>query len=138
MISELPEEIIIRMLSFLSVKEAAATGILSPRWSNLWKQTHILNFSSKILNLNNSSNVQGSSWDAERCKYIKLVNSVLQSHKALILKRFKISFYVNKSAQSHVDKWLELLLSRRVKSADLNFKCWEERDKVVVFEEFLR
>ncbi|XP_057808461.1 FBD-associated F-box protein At3g52670-like [Salvia miltiorrhiza] len=43
-ISALPDDIIIAILSHLSLREAAATSVLAPRWSDLWRHTPNLDF----------------------------------------------------------------------------------------------
>ncbi|BBH06774.1 hypothetical protein Prudu_018510 [Prunus dulcis] len=47
-ISELPDEILVSILSLLSLKEAATTSILSKRWQHLWASTMTLNFDAKL------------------------------------------------------------------------------------------
>ncbi|KAM5561792.1 hypothetical protein ABKV19_022404 [Rosa sericea] len=42
-ISALPDDILVSIVSFLEIKEAAATSILSRRWQNVWKYTMTLN-----------------------------------------------------------------------------------------------
>ncbi|KAI5318512.1 hypothetical protein L3X38_038220 [Prunus dulcis] len=43
-ISELPDAILVSILSLLPLKEAHATGVLSRRWRYVWASTMILNF----------------------------------------------------------------------------------------------
>ncbi|XP_048443300.1 putative F-box/FBD/LRR-repeat protein At4g13965 [Pyrus x bretschneideri] len=43
-ISELPDEVLVSIVSLLSLREAAAMRILSTRWRNIWKSTWTLNF----------------------------------------------------------------------------------------------
>ncbi|KAL6529156.1 hypothetical protein OROGR_014779 [Orobanche gracilis] len=138
-ISQLPDEIIILILSFLPLNESVATSVLSSRWSNLWKRTPKLNFNTNLLKVNrgNQMPVLGRSWHVESCKYFEMLNSVLQSHKAPSLKEFKISLYVNKSAQLLVAKLLESVFSREVVWLELDFLC-EEAMYMVALEELFR
>lgn len=48
-ISELPDHILHYILSFLPVKDAARTSILSKRWRNMWDSLPYLNFGSSFL-----------------------------------------------------------------------------------------
>ncbi|XP_057808135.1 F-box/LRR-repeat protein At3g26922-like [Salvia miltiorrhiza] len=141
-ISELPDEIILGILSFLSLRECVTTSVLSSRWSDLWKHTPNLNLNAKLLTNHYQEPIQGHAWDAERCKYIEIVNSILQSHKAPSLKEFRISLYANKSAQCAVAKWLEFVLSRHVERLILDLVCDDTRNSVstyaVSLEELLR
>jgi len=68
-LSDLPESVILHLLSFLNAKYAVQTCVLSTRWRNLWKLLPVLifnftdfqfykkfmNFIFKVLSLRNSS-----------------------------------------------------------------------------------
>ncbi|KAH6767931.1 hypothetical protein C2S52_000078 [Perilla frutescens var. hirtella] len=122
-ISQLPDSIIISILCFLPLKEAAATSVLSSRWSELWKHVPNLNFYAETLDTLTKECIP---------KYIEWVNSVIQSHKALSLENFTISFYVDISAQCMVNKWLEFVFSRRVERLELDFLCRSRKNRVVL------
>ncbi|XP_057788551.1 putative F-box/FBD/LRR-repeat protein At4g13965 [Salvia miltiorrhiza] len=106
-ISELPDEIILVILSFLSLRESVTTSVLSSRWSDLWKHTPNLNLDAKLLTNRYK-------------KPIEIINSVLQSHKAPSLNEFRISLYVNYLEQRAVAKWLEFVVSRQVERLELD------------------
>ncbi|KAG6432516.1 hypothetical protein SASPL_104093 [Salvia splendens] len=136
-ISELPDDIICIVLSFLSSRDATSTSVLSPRWLDLWKHVTNLNFFDPSNNhILVKSERENDSWNSETCKHVKMVNSALESHQALSLKQFRISFYVNKSAQSAIIKWLKFVWSRQVKRLDLNFWC-DSREHAVVLGDSL-
>lgn len=143
-ISNLPDEIIAVIFDSLSLREAARTSILSSRWLYLWKHTPILNFDTDIYEFDSPINREmrrvqsrASLWNVERSKCVELVNSVLQSNKAPSLKKFRISFYVNRLGQSHVIKWLEFVFLRGVEALVLNFIC-DDPKYMVVLEELWR
>ncbi|VVA99372.1 unnamed protein product [Arabis nemorensis] len=46
-ISNLPDDVLITILTSLSTEEAVKTCILSKRWENVWKQLPFLNFDMK-------------------------------------------------------------------------------------------
>ncbi|XP_042053566.1 putative F-box/LRR-repeat protein At4g15060 isoform X2 [Salvia splendens] len=133
-ISGLPDEIIYIILSFLPLRQAAATSLLSHRWQHLWKHTSNLDFYDPhtiVINRN--------SWRAETCRHVKIVNLVLESHQALFIKQFTISIYVNKSAHSTITKWLKFAQLRRVERLDLNFHCMNlSGRRAVVLEDLVR
>ncbi|KAL1534173.1 F-box/LRR-repeat protein-like protein [Salvia divinorum] len=133
-ISELPDEIIYIILSFLTLREAAATSLLSHRWSDLWKHTSNLDFVDTTNRHHNmeTTEIEHDSWDVETCKHVKMVNSVLESHQALFLKEFRIQFYINSSAQSTITKWLKFVWSRQVERLDLKFICYSPKHTVVL------
>lgn len=126
-ISQLPDEIIVFILSFLSMREAAATSILSPRWLDLWKHTPNLEFNAKSLNTSvfpaSPYLVRVLSLDASCSPYMQSINTIIRSHKALFLKKFSINAFVNESAHSTVTKWLEFVFSRQVENLALSFQC---------------
>ncbi|KAL6509822.1 hypothetical protein OROGR_022310 [Orobanche gracilis] len=146
-ISRLPDSIIGNILSFLQFKTAVATSVLYSRWPNSWKHTTNLDFNPYKIKLGKLATKEGERemrmmqkrglWDAERCEYIQLVNSVVSSHKAPSLKRFAISFYVDQSAKCIVAKWLQFAFSRGVEILVLDFMCTVPHDKVSL-EESLR
>ncbi|XP_057808480.1 putative FBD-associated F-box protein At3g50710 [Salvia miltiorrhiza] len=123
-ISELPDEIVLVILSFLSLRESVTTSVLSSRWLDLWKHIPNLNLDAKLLTNQYKKPIRRSNtWYAEMCKYIEIVNSVLQPHKAPWLKEFRISLIADKSAQCAVTKWLEFVLSRQVERLELDLQC---------------
>ncbi|KAL7108690.1 hypothetical protein ACP275_06G128000 [Erythranthe tilingii] len=118
-ISELPDDILVDIISYLSLKEAACTSVLSSRWLNLWKHTHSLNFEAgsgidKIaMQLRNERK-------GERLKYIAWVNHILQSHESATLKEFRICFDLSKSSQKAITKWLAYAFSRQVQRVEVD------------------
>ncbi|XP_047978631.1 F-box/LRR-repeat protein At3g26922-like [Salvia hispanica] len=130
-ISELPDDILFTILSFLSTREAAATSILSSRWPNLWKHTPNLDLFNRNY-VRKTTEIEHTSWDFETCQNVKMVNSALESHQAPCLKQFRICFYINKSAQSTITKWLEFVWSRQVERLELSFSCLRQKQAVVL------
>lgn len=118
-ISELPDEIIVSILSLLPLRDAVSTSVLSSRWAHSWKHIPILDFDTKNVKVNPVP--IGPQWDPKRDKHVEMVNSVLRSHKSPSLKLFRISFYANESAHSQVTEWLRLVFLRGVEGLDLDF-----------------
>lgn len=111
------------ILSFLPLKEAAATSLVSPRWSQLWKYTpnlifeghpsvaHVREIFPTIVNID--------SCPYTKAKNIEWVNLVTSSHKAGSLKQFTLDFTL--CDFQFLAKWLHFALSRRVEILKLNF-----------------
>ncbi|XP_047957864.1 putative F-box protein At1g49610 [Salvia hispanica] len=133
-ISELPDEIIYTILSFLPLRQAAATSLLSHRWQHSWKHTSNLDFYDP-----RAPFINQNKWHAETCHRVKMINSVLQSHQALFIKQFTISIYVHRSAHSTITKWLKFAQSRQVERLDLNFHCMTRSEmRAVVLEDLVQ
>nr|XP_016447010.1 PREDICTED: F-box/LRR-repeat protein At3g26922-like [Nicotiana tabacum] len=117
-ISQLPEEILVYILSFLTVKEAADTSVLSRRWLRLWTCIPRLDFdATKPLDEVAS---QFKLRKRHMKKYLRWVNRTLQMCKGQRLDQFRVNFDLNKFAQREIDSWLEFALSREVQRLELD------------------
>ncbi|KAL7136790.1 hypothetical protein ABFS83_10G054200 [Erythranthe nasuta] len=115
-ISRLPDDVLLDILSFLSLKEAARSSVLSSRWMNLWKHTPSLDFDAQGVLDKIPKHCK-----SEKRKFVKWVNSVVRTHKSPALKEFKIRFPLKKSSRKSITRWLEFAFSRRVQRLELDF-----------------
>ncbi|KAL3504385.1 hypothetical protein ACH5RR_034226 [Cinchona calisaya] len=88
-ISQLPHEILVHILSFLTFNEAVRTSVLSKRWTDLGTFSARLDFCDCALE--RIAECKGLR-ERERSKFVKWVSKVLQSHKALALDEFRVHF----------------------------------------------
>ncbi|KAL3514096.1 hypothetical protein ACH5RR_026813 [Cinchona calisaya] len=118
LISLLPDEVLVFILSLLTIKEAARTSVLSSRWMNLWKYTRRLDFnaSKSLERLERKPEML----ESERHKYVNWVNRVLQLHEGLTLDEFSLYFDLDISYQDVIDRWLEYAFRRKVQRLELN------------------
>ncbi|CAA0807437.1 F-box/FBD/LRR-repeat protein [Striga hermonthica] len=140
LISRLPDDILLVILSFLTLKEAGRTSVLSSRWRNLWSYTLHLNFE-------DHSSMEKIVWDSEfrgasveREKYVKWVDSVLQSHRGSTVKELRIRFSLVKSARKSITKWLEFAFERHTEKLELNLSdgdCGQAAAESYVFPQEL-
>ncbi|GER43275.1 F-box/RNI-like superfamily protein [Striga asiatica] len=96
LISRLPDDILLIILSFLPLKEAGRTSVLSSCWRNLWSYTSHLNF-------DDYSRWRRLSW------LQKFTVSVLRGKSILV-----------KSATKSITKWLEFAFERHIEKLELN------------------
>ncbi|GER45567.1 F-box family protein, partial [Striga asiatica] len=139
-ISLLPDDILLVILSSLPLKEVGRTSVLSSRWRNLWSCTSYLYFDDyssleKIIQDPDSCTLK-----REREKYVRWVDSVLQSHRGFSLKELRICFNLNQSPS--ITKWLEFAFERHIEKLELNLSdvgYGYESDETYVFpQELLR
>ncbi|ONI34736.1 hypothetical protein PRUPE_1G495700 [Prunus persica] len=117
-ISQLPDAILISILSLLGIREAARTCVLSKRWVFLWKQITTLNF----------DDIDALSKPQKKRKRVKTTSSynwvkVLQLHQGPSLDEFQIhSSSPNSSpSSSEIDNWIEFAMWRRVQGLEIDF-----------------
>ncbi|EYU25320.1 hypothetical protein ABFS82_10G119500 [Erythranthe guttata] len=124
-ISQLPDDILVVILSLLSLKEAARASILSSRWTNLWKHTLSLDFDAEnsMCKLARERELEME----EGLKYVEWVNSVLQSHRAVTLREFRICFDLSEPSHIVLTKWLEYALARQVQRLEFDLSAANSR-----------
>ncbi|XP_020881212.1 F-box/FBD/LRR-repeat protein At3g52680-like [Arabidopsis lyrata subsp. lyrata] len=104
-ISELPEELLLKILSLLPTKTVITTSVLSKRWRSLWKMVQKLKFESDNL-----------------AKFSKNVGKFLLSHKAPVLEslHIKVTDKAEKRCGINVGVWLGIAVVRHVRELVLN------------------
>ncbi|TYG47566.1 hypothetical protein ES288_D11G349400v1 [Gossypium darwinii] len=126
MISALPDDILLTILSLLTLKQAVATSILSSRWRYLWTSLHTLNFRYEdILHRNDddTDNEWGCKiYEADYMeRFMQVVNQVLRSHKAPKLHEFGIHYQLDASRGDLIDIWVAFAIAFKVSKLELNF-----------------
>ncbi|MBA0742663.1 hypothetical protein Gogos_015698 [Gossypium gossypioides] len=125
-ISALPDDVLLTILSLLTLKQAVATSILSRRWRYLWTSLHTLNFRyEEILHRNDddTDNEWGCKiYEADYMeRFMQVVNQVLRSHKAPKLHEFGIHYPLDASRGDHIDIWVAFAIAFKVSKLELNF-----------------
>ncbi|XP_050232868.1 probable FBD-associated F-box protein At1g32375 [Mercurialis annua] len=122
-LSELPHEILESIFSHLSIKEAAATSILSRRWRHLWK-----NIDYPILDIDLAALISISSYHnlgslRVRSEIPRLVSTILDQHQGSTIHELKIRFPYHYLAQflGKIDArslvcWIKTAFKKKVKN----------------------
>ena len=119
-ISQLPDEVLISILSLFTVKEACRTSILSHRWKHLWLfHTRILDFDDPDTMRDLSSKREIANWD--RDKFVTGVNHILNLHPALTIDQFRVCFDLNKRSKRDIGRWVDFAFSKGVQRFELDF-----------------
>ncbi|KAK2969056.1 hypothetical protein RJ640_021095 [Escallonia rubra] len=98
-LSNLPDEILCHILSFLPTKNDVATSTLSSRYSSLWSCIPVLDF-----------HYQPHLHSPQ--KFVEFVNKVLAGNRSPSIDRFKLSFEncTNLEPISSVNRWIEAVI----------------------------
>ncbi|KAI8543765.1 hypothetical protein RHMOL_Rhmol08G0243600 [Rhododendron molle] len=119
-ITHLPKEILIYILSLLTLKEAGRSSVLSHGWKDLWKFTSVLNFDSPE-SVRFSRKVRRN---RERSKYVTWVNRVLELHQCPYLDEFRVSFDMNRDASHDIDEWINFAIPKGLKRLEIDFTSY--------------
>lgn len=119
-ISQLPNDILIHILSPLTLKEAGRSSVLAHRWRDLWKFTPVLNFeapeSVRFFEITRT--------EREKSKFVTWVNQVLRLHHCPSLDEFRVCFHLSElsSEASHdIDEWINFVIAKGVKRLEMDF-----------------
>ncbi|KAG5234735.1 F-box family protein [Salix suchowensis] len=99
-ISNLPEEVLEHIVSFLPIHEAIRTSILSKKWQNLWKSTPNLSFDGRD--------------SPKRKLFMDFVERVLVLRGPSNIETFRLSCEA-KDDQSRIGTWISAAVNRNVK-----------------------
>ncbi|GFQ03023.1 putative F-box/LRR-repeat protein at3g58880 [Phtheirospermum japonicum] len=118
-VSELPDEILISILSRLTLPQAIATSILSTRWRYLHTYIDHLKFPPFILNSSQFKELYPRGRRGVKVShYVSAINKTLDSYRGNgVLEEFRVEMHYVKGA--NIERWLEFALDRQVKIVDI-------------------
>ncbi|CAN0892116.1 F-box/LRR-repeat protein At3g03360 [Linum grandiflorum] len=129
-ISQLPDELVINIVSRLNLAEAIRTSVLSSRWIYLWKSAVtavVLDFdaSEELEAIHKLSGAEaGKILPEKRRRYMNWVNGVVSQMEQSCSRvtKFRVSFNLTRECNSkgHIDRWLKFAISKRVESLHLD------------------
>ncbi|OMO60611.1 hypothetical protein CCACVL1_24006 [Corchorus capsularis] len=126
-ISELPDEILFTILSFLTVKEVARICFLSKRLKSLWPNIVNLNFddSDTLCELRRDGNLRKK----KRSWFINWVNHILELHNGSTINEFRVRFDLDWTCRHDIDSWFHFAISKRVQKLELDFEEVAEKTR---------
>lgn len=122
-ISEMPDEILIMILSLLSLKEAVRTSAVSRKWRHLWKfYGGSMNFDGfeRLMYIYN----QNKDGEHEEDGFVEMVNQVLHSHQATRVEELRIVYPLGERYTKDINRWLEFAMANKVRRLELNFSLY--------------
>ncbi|KAM5561683.1 hypothetical protein ABKV19_022339 [Rosa sericea] len=135
-ISELPDGILVSILSCLLLKEAAATSVLSRRWRDLWASTMNLNFEDEK-NSRDFKEVKPNIQHRKRRSFVSLVDRAVQQHTGPLIERFRACFFLDRRFARSIDGWIEFAMKKRVQILELEFSAANVKDNYTFSHELL-
>ncbi|KAM7489469.1 hypothetical protein LguiB_026953 [Lonicera macranthoides] len=140
---QLPDEILAYILSFLTLKEAIATSVLSKRWKGLWAFMTHLHFDHKISWLDDDLIIMKEKSASERRivakkleaentdRFVGQVNEILKLQKSPTIEEFRVCVELDENYKINIDEWLKFALTRRVQRLEL-YMAWHHIETVSV------
>jgi len=112
MMSSLPESVVCHILSFLSIKTAVATSLVSRRWRNLWKHRQVFQFDDDY------------TYDYERFKkFAFFVNAVLSLRTFRDIRKFRLHcgiMHEYKFPSNCINTWISAAIGPHLQELDLH------------------
>ncbi|CAN1179903.1 Putative F-box protein At3g58860 [Linum perenne] len=149
---KLPDELVVKCMSWLTLKEAVRTSAISKRWINLWKSVDLVLDFDVLEELNaiyfdpkhryNRSKMERAV--VKKFLWLKnRVNAVMEqlardnNEYSLKVVKFRVAVCLLKgrSLDQDIDRWLEIAISKRVESLHLDFYVHNGTPKGYIFSE---
>ncbi|KAG8369049.1 hypothetical protein BUALT_Bualt15G0109900 [Buddleja alternifolia] len=102
-LSELPEPLLVNIISLLDMKDAVKTGVLSKKWENIW--THV---DSIVIALETENEKE------EQPKFFSFVDNVLMHCNCPNIKKFQLCFYYDGPGKEILLKWVQCVFKKNV------------------------
>ncbi|XP_051138227.1 F-box/FBD/LRR-repeat protein At5g56420-like [Andrographis paniculata] len=114
----LPDDILVSILSRLTLKEAVITSVLSRRWRYLWTHVGGLDFDADdaLDRVAADTKLRRS----ERTTYINWVNRVVRQHQRKTLNTVRICFDLDKGSKCAIENWVKFAIRKRVENLELD------------------
>ncbi|KAG2328914.1 hypothetical protein Bca4012_021470 [Brassica carinata] len=106
-ISNLPDELLVKILSFVPTKEAVSTSVLSKRWEYLWIWSPNLEFGHRVCS-------------EDRCKRLQsFLDRNLPLHRAPVIESFRLESCSSHFKPESIKMWVSTAVSHCLRELDI-------------------
>lgn len=117
-ISRLPQEIVDVVISFLPMRDAARTSVISSEWRQGWERYPKLTLNCETMlgtkrgDIYYAPKVKAQKY---RQKFIENVHALMRHHQGFGVEEFVLEFGLNEKDAHHIDSWITHAASMRLK-----------------------
>jgi len=119
----MPDDILVKILSLVTIREAAMTDCLSSRWRHLWENIHQLSLKARAFGMQvlpNSNYLENPDlWNSEATKFVHKVNELLRHHNGSGVQEFKVQFPLTSAHAPDINRWVVFAVTSGAKSLKL-------------------
>ncbi|KAJ4904613.1 F-box/FBD/LRR-repeat protein [Raphanus sativus] len=107
-ISQLPEDLILKILSLVPIKNVVSTSVLSKEWKSRWKSVPKLKYNSE-------------DYQSEHQTFSETVHKSLVSYEPKVLESFQLGFGSDKADAVDVVHWIKTAFALNLRTLVLEF-----------------
>ncbi|XP_058076824.1 putative F-box/LRR-repeat protein At1g56400 [Magnolia sinica] len=144
--SNLPEALLILIISFLPLKDAVMTSVLSKRWLNLWTNTMAIDLNEdQFLEIQRQRRLLGSgrkSWalhikNQGRRRFAEFICQMLPCFEGPKISKFSLRFSYQTEYHYCMEEWIQFSISKKVEEIHLDLSDGDLPPNTTAFFESL-
>ncbi|KAJ8453374.1 hypothetical protein Cgig2_008258 [Carnegiea gigantea] len=119
-LSQLPDEILAFILSFLSIRDAVRMRALSCRWRHLSPSLSVLQFTTLSLFGRKDARNRTIRLDCQS-KFVRAVDQFLKLYKCRNINTLEVHFALGNTFACHIDNWIKFVAEMKIERIDMDF-----------------